>query len=357
VSTLEEQVRAATQARASEITPDRIRPLDLSRTEPVTPIVNKSRWRWPAPLAAAAAVAAIAAVVASVGGGPGRPAPGTPRATRPALQTRRPGPAATARLDNQVLGLFVPATGPQFATGLQLEGTIQAQKLAATARCLGRHDVIILVPPTGSMAAHYATNYVDNSQFPDLARISRTHDFTPPFFIQPLRPPAGQHQAFRRWLGPCQTAASALFAPLLTAGQRLGNGTWSTLASQAPTAPPVRATLAALRACAASYGWPTSPYAPPAPIHSFSDFADWVFGHLDGAGSRGASAATMGRLSRRWSVVFVRCGRLTLAAQDRWLAARQAAFVRQHERQVRALDALARRILGQQQALDGVPGG
>lgn len=30
---------------------------------------------------------------------------------------------------------------------------------------------------------------------------------------------------------------------------------------------------------------------------------------------------------------------------------------RQHERQVRALDALARRILGQQQALDGVAGG
>jgi hypothetical protein len=357
MSRLEEQVRAATAARASEITPDRIRPLDLSRTRTVTPMINKGRWRWSAPLAAAAAVAAIAVIVASVGGSPGRPAPGTPHVSRPAERTKRPGSAATARLDHQVLGLFVPATGPQFAAGLQLEGTIQAQEVAATARCLGRHGVTIPVPPTGSMAARYATNYVDNSQFPDLARISRTHDFTPPFFIQPLRPPAGQHQAFHRWLGPCQTAANALFAPLLAAGQRLGNGTWTTLTSQAPTAAPVRATLAALRTCAARYGWPSSPYAPPAPIRSFSDFAGWVSGHLDGADSRGASAATMRRLSRRWSVVFVGCGRPTLAAQDRWLAARQPAFVRQRERQVRALDALARRILGQQQALDGVAGG
>jgi hypothetical protein len=53
----------------------------------------------------------------------------------------------------------------------------------------------------------------------------------------------------------------------------------------------------------------------------------------------------MRQLGRHWSAVFVRCGRPTLAAQDRWLAARQAAFVRQHERQVRALDALARSTL------------
>ncbi|HEX3490963.1 MAG TPA: hypothetical protein VHU92_16575 [Streptosporangiaceae bacterium] len=348
MSTLEEQVRAATRARASEITPDRIRPLDLARTRPFAPIFNKSRWRWSAPLAAAAAVAAIAAVVASVGGSPGRPA----QAGRPAEPAGRvvAGPKhlvsrAPGGLDEEVLGLFVPATGPQFADGLQLQGTILALKAADTARCLARHGVTVSVPSVARMTARYAGNYVDNGVFPDLARISRTHVFVPGFFIEQLRAPAGQHQAFRHWLGPCQTSAAAVSAPLMSAGRRLGDGIWATVTSQAPAARPVRATLGALRACAARYGRPHSPYAPPAPIRSFSDFADWVFGHLDGAGSRGAGAAAMRRLRQHWSVVFVRCGRPVLAAQDRWLAARQATFVRQHERQVRALDALARSTL------------
>jgi hypothetical protein len=350
-STLEEQVRAATQARASEITPDQIRPLDLARTPAVTPIINKGRWRWSAPLAAAAAVAAIAVIVASVGGSPARPAPGTPHATRPAGPTRRPGPATTARLDNQVLGLFVPATGPQFAAGLELQGTIRALNVADTARCLDRHGVSVPVPPVASAAARLALNFVDNSQFPDLTRIARTHVFVPAWFFEPLRAPAGQGHAYHRWFGSCQSAATAVTAPLMSSGGRLDTRTWGTLMTRAGTAPSVRATLPRLRNCAARYGWPGSPYAPPAPIRSFSDFANWVFGHLDGAGSRGASAATMRRLDQRWSVVFVRCGRPTLAVQDAWLAARQAVFVRQHEREVRALDALARSVLLRARAL------
>jgi hypothetical protein len=83
----------------------------------------------------------------------------------------------------------------------------------------------------------------------------------------------------------------------------------------------------------------------PESIRTFSDFADWVFGHLDGAGSRGATQAAMRQLGRHWTAVFVRCGTATLAAQDRWLAGRQTEFVRQHARQVRALEALARRVI------------
>ncbi|MGH3410522.1 MAG: hypothetical protein ACRDRJ_49705, partial [Streptosporangiaceae bacterium] len=235
---------------------------------------------------------------------------------------------------------------PQYTAGMQLEGTILALTVTGTARCLAGHGVTIAVPPAASMAARYADNYVDNSQFPGLARISRTHVFVPATYLFEFRPAAGQRQAFHRWFGSCQHASAARFAPLLSAGQRLDDHAWGTLMTRVLTAPPVRATLGALRVCATRYGWPSNPYGPPATaISSFSDFADWVFGHLDGAGSRGASAATMGRLDRRWSVVFVRCGRPTLAAQDRWLGAAQTGFVRQHQRQVRAVDALARRVL------------
>jgi hypothetical protein len=352
---IEEQIRAATRDRADEITPDRIRPLVLTRPVPVSSQDRGGRRRrWIAPIAAAAAVALIAAVVASVGAGHRGRASGSapssggrPHRTHPAGPTGR----AAARLDNEVLGLFVPATGPQYTAGMQLEGTIQALTVTGTDRCLARHGVTIPVPPVASMAARYADNYVDNSQFPGLARISRTHVFVTATYLFQFRPAAGQRQAFHRWFGSCQHSATARFAPLMSAGQQLNDRTWGTLMNRAQTAPPVRATLSALRACATRYGWPSNPYGPPAgAIRSFSDFANWVFGHLDGAGSRGASAATMRRLDRHWSVIFVRCGRPTLAAQDRWLAAAQIGFVRQHQRQVRAAEALARRALAQGQA-------
>lgn len=362
MSRLEDQIRAATRGRADEITPDRIRPLELTRPVPVASPVSTSgrgggRRRWIAPVAAAAAVALIAAVVASVGAGHhGRtagsasPSAGRPHRAHPAGLTGR----AAVRLDNEVLGLFVPATGPQYTAGMQLEGTIKALTVTGTGRCLARHGVPIPVPPAASMAARYADDYVDNSQFPGLARISRTHVFVPDTYLFQFRPAAGQGQAFHRWFGSCQKAATARFAPLLSAGQRLNDRTWGTLMTRATTARPVRATLGALRVCATHYGWPSNPYGPPeTAIRSFSDFADWVFGHLDGADSRGASAATMRRLDRHWSVVFVRCGRPTLAAQDRWLAAAQAGFMRQHERQVRAVEALARRVLAGAQAPAG----
>jgi hypothetical protein len=343
VSRLEDDIRAATRDRAAEITPEGIPPLELAHV----PAAGRRR-RWLPAVAAAAAVVAIAGTVAGVSASHGRTA-ATPR-TRRSEQITAPKPpaaaTAAARLDNQVLGLYLPATGPQYEAGTQLYGTIQALQVADAVRCLARHGVTVRVPPVASMAPRYALNYVDNSVFPDLARIARTRDLSPAWFIQSLRPAAGQGHAFHRWLGPCQSAARAVFTPLESAGQRLeGNNAWTRLSFQAPSAPPVRATLPALRRCAARYGWPSSPYGAAGPIRTFSDFGDWVFGHLDGADSRGASAAQLRRLNARWSVIFVRCGRPPLAAQDHWLGARQPAFVRQHQAQVRAVEALARAAL------------
>lgn len=347
---LEEEIRAATRARAEEITPDRIPPLDLSQTGLVRPVRRGRSW-WIAPVAAAAAVAVIAGVVAGLAASHGRSPAGRSATSGRTHHAGRAKPGqltarAAARLDSEVLGLFVPATGPQYTAGTHLEGTIQALTVTGTARCLARHGVTVTYPPEATMAARYAPNYADNSQFPDLALIARDHVFIPAEYLVQLRPPAGQSRLFHRWFSPCQKAAVAALTPLQTAGQQLNDRTWGNLMTQATTAPPVRATLPALRACATRYGWPSNPYGPPeTAIRSFSDFGDWVFGHLDGAGSRGAGAAAMSRLERHWTGIFVRCGRPTLAAQDRWLAARQAGFLRQHERQVRAVEALARQIL------------
>jgi hypothetical protein len=352
MNTLEDRVRAAVRARAREITPDRIRPLDLTGASPggAPPLAGtaRRRWRWAAPIAAAAAVAAVAAVLASVSGGHDRGPKATGTSPAGAAHPSKHRPASsplTRNLSTEVLGLYLPATGPQYAAGTQLEGTFKALQLVVTARCLAKAGVQVQRLSVANLAPRYAANYPDNSQFPDLASISRTHAFVPGTFPVGLRPVAGERQAFKRNIGRCQAAATAMFSPLDSASQRLASA-WFPLIGQAQTAAPVRATLGRLRSCATRYGWPADPYGPPATsIRSFSDFGDWVFGHLDGAGTRGASPATMRRLDRHWSVIFVRCGRPTLAAQDRWLAARQAGFIRQHEQQLRALEALARRII------------
>ena len=155
----------------------------------------------------------------------------------------------------------------------------------------------------------------------------------------------GQQAAFHRVWGRCSAAALAIFAPLESAGQRLEDS-WGPTIQGAQAAPPVLATLGRLRTCAARFGWPANPYGPPATaIKSFSDFGDWVFGHLDGAGSRGASAAALRRLDRHWSGVFVTCGRPVMTAQNRWLASRQAAWLRGHRAAAAAAVTTARRAL------------
>jgi hypothetical protein len=354
MSELEDQIRTAIRGRAGEIGDADIPPLRLPATR--TRGRRRGARRWLAPAAAAAAVLAVTGVVvAAVGAGgpaaaPGHPAAGhhsgaaRPRPAAPALISLRPEPLRQA-----VLGQYLTATTGQQAAGQRLQGAMLALEKADEARCVARAGVKArLVPalPLAKMAARYAAQFFDNGQFPDLALIARTRSFGPALpFVAALRPAAGQQAAFRRVQGRCSAAALAIFAPLETAGQRLEDS-WGPTLQRAQTAPPVLATLGRLRTCAARYGWPANPYGPPASaIKSFGDFGDWVFGHLDGAGSRGASAAVLRRLARHWTGVFVTCARPVLAAQDRWLAARQAAWLRAHPGPAAAAVRAARQAL------------
>jgi hypothetical protein len=104
----------------------------------------------------------------------------------------------------------------------------------------------------------------------------------------------------------------------------------------------VLATLPAVRACAARYGWPHDPYGPDRPINSFADFADWLASHLDGAGSRGVSAARVHALDQRWAPIFVRCARPAVTVLEKLQLAAQQTFLRDHKRELAALVAIAR---------------
>jgi hypothetical protein len=362
MSELEDQIRTAIRGRAGEIGGADIPPLRLPATR--TSRRRRGTRRWLAPAAAAAAVLAVTGVVvAAVGAGGPAAAPGHPAAGRHS-RAARPRPAAPglislrpAPLRRAVLGQYLSATTGQYAAGQQLQGAMLALEKADEARCVARAGVKArLVPalPLARMAARYAAQFFDNSQFPGLALIARTRSFGPALpFVVALRPAAGQQAAFRRVSGRCSAAALAIFAPLEAAGQRLEDS-WAPTLQRAQAAPPVLATLGRLRTCAARSGWPASPYGPPATaIKSFSDFGDWVFGHLDGADSRGASPAALRRLARHWTGVFVTCARPVMAAQNRWLAARQAAWLRRHPAAAAAGVTAARRALRRAQAAAG----
>jgi hypothetical protein len=105
---------------------------------------------------------------------------------------------------------------------------------------------------------------------------------------------------------------------------------------------PVQATIPALRACAARYGWPRDFEGYNRPLGSFSDFVTWVTTFLDGPLSRGESDAGMTALRRQWGPRFVDCARPTVSVMQARQLAAQRSFLRAHARHFTALVALAK---------------
>lgn len=349
MKTTEDRLRAAIRETAAEIAPGTVAPLSLPAPAPHGPRqrrparvrprvrVRPAGWRRAvAPLTAAAAVITVIFVtVALVGPGSAghRPGAGHPVASN---RGHRHGAGESARLDQEVLGSALPATGAQYNAEAQLQ-TLQSTIAAACTAQAG-----LRIPHFQKWAASYSQTFFDNSQFPDLARISRAGTLGGGA-VGPLPRPAGVSQraldtAFNR----CQTAVRRAFKPVGNAAQKLADP-WLAIITRIQASAPVRATLPGLRSCAARYGWPAEPYgAPDSTIHSFGDFTNWVAAYLDGAGSRGLSSA---KLQRHWAHVFVTCGRPTIAVQESLQSARRAVFLRGHARQVRALEALASRVV------------
>jgi hypothetical protein len=356
---LEERVRAAVRATAAEIGPYDVPPLafganvlDARGDRSGRPVQRPRRplrpqrprragggrrdgWRWAAPLAAAAAVVAVvglAAGLASIGSGVARPAnTSRPEATRSA-QVPPPYPAD---LQAGLIGLFVPASGAQYSAGALFGGEYKAAEGKVFARCMARASFQVKTPTSASIARG---NW-DLTQFPDLNAIARAGtmpgDGLPG--VKELTGSSAYQAAFKR----CSATSDSLFSRTTNAGGRLA-GPWIVTVTNIQGSAPVLATLPAVRACAARYGWPHDPYGPDRPINSFADFAGWVAGHLDGAVSRGASAAQTHALDQHWARIFVRCARPAVTVMEELQLAAQRTFLRDHQRELAALAATAR---------------
>jgi hypothetical protein len=344
VNSLEERARAAVQATAAEIGPDDVPPLRLPGVGAGHPAgrAHRAGWRrdvrrWGAPLAAAAAVLAVVATAGLLAGVLPSHAP------HPAIQLHYPGkpphhgPAAPAYPPNLVAGLtgfLLPASGAQYSAGALFDGEYKALEQQAVARCMAKSGFRVQVLSPAEIAAPDW----DLTQYPDLGAIARAGKL-PSYSVG--RAPA-ESKAYKAALAACGNDLAKLWQGLWNAGNSLASP-FLTIVTQIQASAPVTATLPGLRACAARYGWPSQPYgAPDSTINSFADFADWVAGHLDGAGSRGASAAQLNALDRHWGTVFVRCARPTVAVMEKLQLAAQAKFLSEHQLQFAALVRLAR---------------
>lgn len=354
MSSLEERARAAVRATAAEIRQEDVPPMrgpgagdgagdaaggaDRRRRHTRQGFRPAGARQWGVPLAAAAGVLAVVAAAGLLAGvlpshAPRSAASASKSAGHPAKSAN--APAYPGNLASGLIGLFLPATGAQYSAGALFTGDYRALEGKITSLCMTR---LGFPAPPVQTPAEIARPFWDLTQYPDLGAIAKAG--TLPSYSMPASPT--ESKAYQDAYNQCTRDSLSPFAPMVRAGRKLGDPFMLTVANIQSSAA-VNATLPALRTCAARYGWPSQPYgAPDSTINSLGDFVDWVAGHLDGAGSRGASNAEMNALSRHWAVVFVRCARPTVAVMERLQLAAQRAYLGEHQRQFAALVATAR---------------
>ena len=353
MSALEDMIRRAAHATADEVSPASVPPVRL----PVrrhrggagsTPRLFGSRWM--TAMAAAAAVVAVAVISAVVSSGSSQ---------APAAGGRHSGPAAQSaggRLsrrqiaidNNQVIGLFMAATGAQKTAGSQLWGLMQSLTLDGTARCTAAEGFTTRVgnaPPALWATVQEGTNLTD----PDLAQMARDGSLAP-IVVFPSAPTGSKR--FRAHEAACQTRSGKPFTPIWNAGYAADFFSWPPASElrKIHDSAAERATLPALAACAVRHG------APPGPAASaYGRFTNWISGQLRVIGQAGGVSTTvLNRRSRHLEPIFVGCAGPYVAVQDRLELALQKVFLRQHREQVQSLEAVAHRIIAHQQRLAGV---
>jgi hypothetical protein len=294
--------------------------------------------QWLAPAAAAAAVAilvsGIVALQQSAGEQSGHAGAGSSGQT----STGHREAQKQKSLDALIVAAFAPATGPQYDQGTRLIWLVHGKEVRATASCMAASGYHI----SGASQPFNLATYADNTQWPDLPRIARTHEFVAVGGVTIPSYSKAEQQAYNG----CYSAATAEYRGLMNGGEAL-ELSWLKIVARIQASAKAQAGIPALRACATRYGYPSDPYGNASgPIKSLSDFMGWVAGFLDGASSRGASAATMRALARHWTTVFITCASPIVRTWQRMQLAAQPAFLRRSTGQLNQLDQLAWRLLG-----------
>jgi hypothetical protein len=229
---------------------------------------------------------------------------------------------------------YLPATGAQYAVGARFSGIYSALQDDIVSACMARSGFKF---PRVS-AAVYAAQDFDNSQWPDLAAISRSGMLDPGLehTLPGIAVPHDKARGYQADYARCENEQQRIFAPMTQAGGRL-LGQWLAIVSGIEASAPLRDAVAGFAACTERAGTPVSS------AGSLNYFLAWVTGREAMAPTQAAAIA----VDKRWAAVFVRCAGPAVALQDRMELERQAAFLTGHRQQVLGLVSIASRLTGE----------
>jgi hypothetical protein len=255
---------------------------------------------------------------------------------------------SSAKLGTEALDNLIPATGAQFTAGARFSGTMRALENTINAQCMAYFGFHI---PTTSASA-FAAQFVDPSQFPDLAVMSRTGRLGPAVSLPagPQLPPA-ERQAYQADMPRCTAAARQPFIPLLASTSNLVMQ-WFDVVTKIESSAQVQAGLGGFRSCVEGEGVPASAVDSPSSAESFGGFLAWE----TGLETRAKTQAAVSAVDRHWAPIFVRCARATVAIQERMQSAQRAAFLQDHPEQVHGLEATAGQVVAQLERQYGTAG-
>jgi hypothetical protein len=378
------RVRSAMHATAEEIGPDEVPPLgSRARQFTITTLGDAGRpgggrrsggrWaRWGVPLAAAATVLAVVAAGLGTGvipgGGPRSDGAGPVTETAPGGNTTAPGlnttaPGSTiapggappygsvAKLTSGLVSLYLTASGAQFAAGDQFAAMYGGMENAIVLRCLAGRG-FPLPAGTDVAASSTAGDGGDLAQFPDLASIARAGTL---LGGGPYRGPGRipTTAAYGKALSVCTQPARDPFSAMNTYGLNLG-ANFLAMVTAIQTSAPVKATIPALRACAARYGWPRDGQGKNQPLYSFGDFVTWVESFFKGpSAGQSPSAATRTALGKQWGPRFVECARPTVSVMEKLQLAAQRIYLTAYGARLTRLVGLAEHAFSVAQAASG----
>lgn len=289
-----------------------------------------------------AAVAATLGVLSGCGHGGSSPAVAQNAPLAAPADSFSAGSAGIASLGTQAIDRFVPATGTEFALGARFDGTESALENIPTSRCMTGRGFTLRLPS----AAQVAAGYVDNSEFPDLARISSTLRFIPDGAAGPplgASVPPAQMNRYTADLKLCSTSSVRMFAELDGKGSAL-QAQWMNIVRVLESSPPVRAKIPAFQSCLGAAGVPASEglTAGSASVTSSSAQALGVFLAWE-SGQESQQKTEEGAFSvdAHWASVFVRCAGPVVRVVEQTQVAEKKKFLRIHYREVNALVRLA----------------
>jgi hypothetical protein len=246
-----------------------------------------------------------------------------------------------ANLTQGLIDEFLTASGAQYTAGAEFMSKVAGSaETTILARCMTAEGAsprsLASLSPAGKFAGAW-----DLTQFPDLDAIAKAGRLPgggeTDNWQSPYTPTPADIAAFQK----CSAPANDPFTVMSGYGRTLGDPFLRTVAQIQSSAPPVQATIPALRACASRSGWPRDSAGNDRPLNSFSDFVTWLSTFLDGPGSRGASYATMEALRQHWGAVFVECARPTVSVMELSQLAAQRSFQATHQTQLAHLVSLA----------------